>query len=144
MTTTNTTLLGPITIEGLWVLVCVLLFIIYLEGITLIVPNLRRQENRRLYSNSDYLKGLYLSFVRFHHEYGSPVWDPYCSSHRDILENIQKFALRISYKAWKEQYWSLLERSGLQSLAVWRKFVKLNSSIRRFHFSWGSIDSWYL
>ena len=34
-------------------------------------------------------------------------------------KSMQKFALRISYKAWKEQYTSLLERSGLQRLSLW-------------------------
>ena len=77
------------------------------------------------YSNPDCLKQLYLSFVRPHLEYATPVWDPYCSSHVDILEKVQKFALHISYKAWKEQYASLLERSGLQPLAIRRKLLKL-------------------
>ena len=63
--------------------------------------------------------------MRPHLEYAAPVWDPYCSSHVDILEKVQKFALRISYKAWKEQYTSLLERSGLQPLAIQRKPMKL-------------------
>ena len=70
------------------------------------------------YSNPVCLKQLYLSFVRPHLEYATPVWDPYCSSHVDILEKVQKFALRISCKAWKEQYTSLLERSGLKPLAI--------------------------
>ena len=77
------------------------------------------------YSNPDCLKQLYLSFVRSYLEYAAPVWDPYCSSHVDILEKVQKFALRICYKAWKEQYTSLLERSGLQPLAIQRKLLKL-------------------
>ena len=77
------------------------------------------------YSNPDCLKQLYPSFVRPHLEYAAPVWDPYCSSHVDILEKVQKFALRISYKAWKEHYASLLERSGLQPLPIQRKLLKL-------------------
>ena len=51
--------------------------------------------------------------------------DPYCSSHVDTLEKVQKFALHISYKAWKEQYTPLLERPGMQPLAIRRKLLKL-------------------
>ena len=42
------------------------------------------------YSNPDCLKQLYLSFLRPHLEYATPVWDPYYSSHVDILEKSLK------------------------------------------------------
>ena len=47
----------------------------------------RRQEKRQELFIEDSAQ-LYLSFVRPHLKYTSPVWDPYCSSHEDILENI--------------------------------------------------------
>lgn len=58
--------------------------------------------------------------MRPHLEYASPVWDPYRSSHKDVLET---FALRISYRAWKKQYSFLA--IWTESLAVQRKVLKL-------------------
>ena len=68
---------------------------------------------------------LYLSFIRPHLEYAAPVWDPYCSSHVDVLERVQKFALRMCFKNWNLEYQQLLVASKLQSLAVRRKYLKL-------------------
>ena len=82
---------------------------------------------RRFYGHStpDCLLQLYLSFVRPHLEYAAPVWDPHCSSQVTVLENIQKLALRMAYKAWKEQYTTLLERSKLPLLTDRRKMLKI-------------------
>ena len=68
---------------------------------------------------------LYLSFIRPHLEYAAPVLDPYCSSHVDALERVQKFALRMCFKNWNLEYQQLLVASKLQSLAVRRKYLKL-------------------
>ena len=68
------------------------------------------------YTSPECLQQLYLSFVRPHLEYTVPVWDPHCSSHVQTLERVQTFALKMCYKAWKDDYDSLLTRSGLQSL----------------------------
>ena len=77
------------------------------------------------YSSPECLQQLYLSFVRPHLEYAVPVWDPHCSNHVQTLERVQKFALKMCYKAWKDDYDSLLTRSGLQSLNERRKYLKL-------------------
>ena len=47
---------------------------------------------------------LYISFARPHLEYTAQVWDPYCITHINALERVQKFSLRMSYKAWNEEY----------------------------------------
>ena len=57
--------------------------------------------------------------------YAVPVWDPHCSNHVQTLERVQKFALKMCYKAWKDDYDSLHTRSGLQSLNERRKYLKL-------------------
>ena len=41
------------------------------------------------------------------------------------IERIQKFSLRMSYKAWDEEYDNLLSRANLQTLAKRRKFLKV-------------------
>ena len=82
---------------------------------------------RRFYahSSSESLKQLYVSFVRPHLEYAAPVWDPHCITHISALERVQKFSLRMSYKAWDEEYDNLLSRANLQPLAKRRKFLKV-------------------
>ena len=59
----------------------------------------RKQEKRQELFIEDSAQ-LYLSFVRPHLKYASPMWDPYCSSHKDILE--KTFVLHISYRTWKD------------------------------------------
>ena len=82
---------------------------------------------RRFYahSSSESLKQLYKSFVRPHLEYAAPVWDPHCITHINALEKVQKFSLRMSYKAWDEEYDNLLSRANLKPLAKRRKFLKV-------------------
>ena len=82
-------------------------------------------EKSSTYSSPECLQQLYLSFVSPHLEYAVPVWDPHCSNHVQTLERVQKFALKMCYKAWKDDYDSLLTRSGLQSLNERRKYLKL-------------------
>ena len=77
------------------------------------------------YFSPECLQQLYLSFVRPVLEYAVPVWDPHCSDHVQTLERVQKFALKMCYKGWKDDYDSLLTRSGLQSLNERRKYLKL-------------------
>ena len=53
---------------------------------------------RRFYNNSDgsTLLQLYLSLVR---QYASPVWNPHMQKDIKLLENVEKFAIRmISYQ----------------------------------------------
>ena len=95
-----------------------------------ITKKARRQAGliyRRFYkhSNPQCLKQLYLSFVRPHLEYAAPVWNPHHTSQIASIEKVQKFALHMCYKDWREQYVSLLERSGIQSLADRRKLLDI-------------------
>ena len=53
-----------------------------------------------------------------------PVWDPHCSNHVQNLGREQTYALNMCYKSWKDDYDSLLTRSGLQSLNECRKYLK--------------------
>ena len=53
------------------------------------------------------------------------MWNPHHTSQIATIEKVQKFALRMCYKNWREQYVSLLERSGIQSLADRRKLLDI-------------------
>ena len=41
-----------------------------------------------------------LSMVRPHLEYASPVWSPHLAKDKELIESVQKFALRIASKSW--------------------------------------------
>ena len=66
---------------------------------------------------------LYLSFVRPSLEYASQVWDPHSSKDVKVLENIQKFALRIATKQYYARYEILLDTFQLPSLENRRSFL---------------------
>ena len=48
-------------------------------------------------------------------EYAVPVWDPYTASNSRVMENVQKFSLRMCWKEWDASYDALISRSGFQS-----------------------------
>ena len=86
---------------------------------------------RKFYAHShpDTLKQLYLSFVRPHLEYAAQVWDPYHTTHINALEKVQKFALRMCFKAWGESYDTALHRSDLPSLCRRKKLHIFSKSL---------------
>ena len=61
---------------------------------------------RRFYnhSSSECLKQLYLSLVRPHLDYAAQVWDPYLQKDVQLLENMQKFALKLISHNWSTSY----------------------------------------
>ena len=83
---------------------------------------------RRFYQHSDShtLLKLYLTIIRPHLEYASPVWDPYHKTEVEAIESVQKFALRMSLKSWSTDYDHLLLESKLLSLKTRRSVLNLN------------------
>ena len=59
---------------------------------------------------------LYLSMVRPHLEYTSPVWSPHLAKDMELIEGVQKFALRIASKSWTMTYHDLLIKFNLPTL----------------------------
>ena len=65
---------------------------------------------------------LYLFLVRPHLEYASQVWSPYTSKDIQVLEKVQKFALRMCAKNYQSEYAELLELFDIPSLEIRRLF----------------------
>ena len=99
-----------------------------------------KKANSRLYAlrllkkaslqSSDIVQ-IYISFIRSGIEYASPVWSSIPKSLSDLLESVQKRALKIAYPALS--YEESLKTSSLQRLSIRRdvsckKFIE---SLRR-------------
>lgn len=74
---------------------------------------------------------IYVSFIRSRIEYASPVWSSLPKSLSDLLESVEKRALKVAYPSFT--YEEALEISNLQPLSIrrdisWKKFVE---SLRR-------------
>ena len=67
---------------------------------------------RQLYQWSDpeTLLKIYLSVIRPHLEYATPVWSPDLTKDVNRLEYVLKFALRVCTKEWSMSYKDLLEK----------------------------------
>ena len=65
---------------------------------------------RRFYkhSSSNTLLKLYTSYIRPHLEYAAISWDPYLKKDIALLEDVQKFALKVCTKSWDQDYSTLL------------------------------------
>lgn len=76
---------------------------------------------------------LYKTFIRPHMEYASIMWDPHQCKDIQMLENTQKFALRVCYRDWSSHYVELLDRASLPSLANRRRQAKLCHLFKIIH-----------
>ena len=77
------------------------------------------------FSSPDTMLRMYSSFMRPHLEYAMAAWDPFLKKDIELIENVQKFAMRVCIKSWDANYSSLLEISGLPSLETRRINAKL-------------------
>jgi len=67
-------------------------------------------------ANSDTLLQLYLTLVRPHLEYASPVWNPSTRKQIKMLEDVEKFAMRVATRRWDTGYQDLLNMANVPSL----------------------------
>ena len=66
---------------------------------------------RRFYKNTsnEALLQLYISLVRPHLEYASPVWNPYVKKDIKQLEDVEKFALKMITIQWDLSYTKIFQ-----------------------------------
>ena len=90
---------------------------------------------RRFYEHcsTSTLKCLYVALVRPHLEYAVPVWDSHLIKHIDLLEKVQKFALKVCTKSWSESYSNLLSQTNLPRLDQRREQLKLSFLFQLVH-----------
>ena len=83
---------------------------------------------RRFYNHSsnECIKQLYLSLVRPHLDYAAQVWDPHLQKDVQLLENVQKFALKLASHNWSMSYHDLLSLCDLPALSTRRLHLKLS------------------
>jgi len=58
-------------------------------------------------------------------EYACAVWDPHLVKDVKLIEDVQKFALRVCLKSWNSNYESLLSYCRVPTLSNRRKVLKL-------------------
>ena len=61
------------------------------------------------YSSCNKLLILYVSFIRPHLKYAGAAWNPFLN--KDVIEDVQKFAVKVCLKSWNSTYDELLEQS---------------------------------
>ena len=82
---------------------------------------------RRFYkfSSCSTMLRLYVSFIRPHLEYAAAAWDPFLKKDIELIEDVQKLALKVCLKSWNTKYNELLEQSNLPSIRARRQQAKL-------------------
>ena len=78
------------------------------------------------HAESSTLVKLYLSNIRPHLEYCSPVWNPHLRKDIDQLERAQKFGLKVCLKDWSSNYNDLLQKGDVPNLSKRRTIATLS------------------
>ena len=77
-------------------------------------------------SSTSTLKALYITQVRPHLEYSTPVWDPHLSKDINALESVQRFASKVCTKKWRDvSYDERLKLLNIDTLQSRRSQLKL-------------------
>ena len=85
------------------------------------------------HATTDTIKKLYVSLIRPHLEYAAPLWDPHLQKDVDMLENVQKFAMKLITRKWDQGYAQLIEMVDLPTLQSRRLHLKLHHVFRIVH-----------
>jgi len=60
---------------------------------------------------------LTVAFVRPHLEYASPVWNPSTRKQIKMLEDVEKFAMKVATRRWDTGYQDVLNMANVPSLS---------------------------
>ena len=85
------------------------------------------------WSDKRTLLTLYAAYVRPHLEYCACVWDPHLLKDVDLLESVQKFALKVCCKQQSSPYQDLLDISKLSSLQARQEVARLGFMYKLVH-----------
>ena len=88
---------------------------------------------RRFYKfcNTATLRQLYVSFVRPHLEYASPVWRPHLKKDIELLEKVQLFACKVCLRMWSGcNYDTALSILNIPRLSVRHSIAQLTLLIK--------------
>ena len=85
------------------------------------------------YVDSSALLQIYVSLIRPYLEYGTQVWNPHKVGDVKLIKGVQKFALRMCTKNWKESYETLLNMCQLQSHEVRRIYIDMSTMFKIMH-----------
>ena len=77
------------------------------------------------WSTPEALLKIYLSTIRPHLEYAAPIWSPEHTKDITMLENVQKFALRVCTKQWNSSYDDLIAFCNVPKLGQRRSLLSL-------------------
>ena len=86
-----------------------------------------------LNTSNDAMVKLYTSFVRPSLEYASIVWSPYRKGETQLIEKVQKFALKVCLKTWNSSYEDLLCSVNLPTLQYRRKVARICHLFKILH-----------
>ena len=75
---------------------------------------------------------LYLCLIRPHLECAAAIWAPHFKRDITLLENVQKFALRMAFGAWGAEYQHLISLAAIPTLEQ-RVFLKLSLLYRNMN-----------
>ncbi len=78
-----------------------------------------------MYSSWETSLKLYKSLFRPHMEYASAVWDSYLRKDIKLIEDVQKFALKVCTENWGTSYNVLLSSCNLNTMADRRNKSRL-------------------
>jgi Reverse transcriptase (RNA-dependent DNA polymerase)/Endonuclease-reverse transcriptase len=85
------------------------------------------------YRDKNIFKALYLRYVRPHLEFSSPAWSPWLQKDVQVLEKVQKRAVRMINGLNADTYEGKLRELGIQSLADRRKEADMVLTYKVLH-----------
>ena len=75
---------------------------------------------------------LCLCLIRPHLEYAAAIWAPHFKRDIALLENVQKFALRMAFGAWRVEHQHLISSAAIPTLEAKSNIPKALSTLQNY------------